>query len=844
MRPEPFLRVEAYSLEPNRPSGGGRRKWSLSDSLAEVMRVPGHCDHVEQPLRPRILTSVSPDALLALARERAAGARDPLGRSVRKDGVVAASYVASYPVSWNDVGSSWAARRRYLRWRKRTSAFLLRELGSEACVVEHRDEGYPHLHGYAPAVLVPGVTNVGEPVRFLDIGPVDPGRRARNEVRRAGGDREAQNEAAASAYRDLHHRFARDVTLEFGFVAPGMAGPGRRRVDALTYRATREALAENERLKARITELEREQIYFEKRLVREAASGRRFGGGTEGILKARSDEAVLVAGAAQSRMGDYGPVERLEPDGAVSLLPPGTPGEGRIGRSLLRSAEEARGDRAAIARLSSQVLGLRRASVSAEARLTAAEAAAAEAALAAGARNEALLAEVARRDSLIAAEMRRSRQLSDELGPLQRVGEGLRNAIGRLAAADGPEQLAQALDPVAPHASALVRGLVARAAQLASRPTREDLDAAAAERDDAARRARVAEEEARVAGERAKAARDAEDEARRDLVLLQRELRDASELADREAAARGDAEGRAARAEEARRAAEGEVARLEAAMAGQLAGARAVGLADGRRAGRGEAAAALRQELVRLEISPGADPIATAIGEIKRARAAAATAEERAGTEQVAGVKTVPAEAPAPARDNRGLDRLAAEVRSAAAEVGGAALKLRAQAPQIYARITSRAEEAGQTWYEAAAAVTPEYQGSIARRPELGRVAQELDHACAALNLLSEGVHDRARALGGFEAPARAELRRAHHELLMQVAWIPPSKPGTPAPWEVVTEALGPARVPGSTAVLQAAGPALELEGVAERDLRLRHQTRELYADVTSTSTRPPQLRK
>ncbi|MBP0447760.1 hypothetical protein J8J14_23720 [Roseomonas sp. SSH11] len=838
----PFLRVEGYSLEPSRPPVAGRRRWSLEDSLSEAMRLPGHCAHVAQPLRPRLLTEVSPWALLALVRERTAEARDPRGRSIRRDAVVAASYVASYPVPWEEVRSSWAAKRRYLRWRKRAIAFLRRELGPDACVVEHRDEGYLHLHAYAPAVLVPGTTAAGEPVLLLDVGPVDPGRRARNEVRRAGGDRAAQSEAAAAAYRDLHHRYARDVGREFGFAVTGAEGAGRRRVDAPTYRAMRDAAEANERLKDRVAELERELLRADRVEVGAAAMARRGEGSAPEPPRGGGGGGNLVARAALGRMGDRAALELLQPDGTVSQLAPGTPGGGRVGRSLLRTVEEARGDEAAIARLAGEVRALRRANEEAEARAAAAEGAAAEAARAAGAASESLLAEIARRDELLAAERERVQQAAGQVGVLRRAVEGLRSALGRLAAAEGLEDLARALEPVAPPAAVLVRSLMARVAQLAGRPTRGELDAAVAERDEAARRASAAEAAARAAEERATAAREAADEALRARARLHEQLREATETVEREAAARSAAEERAERAEEARREAELDAARRPAVSAPQLAEARAggfaLGHAAGERAGRASAEAALRGQLGALGVVAGVEPIADAVRAVEQARAAEATAEERARRAEALAAERAQVEAPGEAHHGGERAGLVAQVREAAAGVERAADALRRQAPNLRALVNSLGAGSGWTQFEAGAAAAAEYQASVGRVPGVGQAARELDAACGGLDQLSRDVQAKARELGGFDASDRAELRQLRHALLGQVAWVPPSEQGRRAPWEVLSEALGPARAPGSSAVLAAATPVSEAEGAAERDHRLRHQTRELYAETARGAAR------
>ena len=66
---------------------------------------------------------------------------------------------------------------------------------------------------------------------------------------------------------------------------------------------------------------------------------------------------------------------------------------------------------------------------------------------------------------------------------------------------------------------------------------------------------------------------------------------------------------------------------------------------------------------------------------------------------------------------------------------------------------------------------------------------------------------------------------------MSQIAWVPPAREDARAPWQVVSEALGATRAQASVAVLRAATTVPLLESAAERDHRLRHQTRKLYGE-------------
>ncbi|MBP0447784.1 hypothetical protein J8J14_23850 [Roseomonas sp. SSH11] len=841
---EQFVRVEGLALQPGKPTVAGHRTWSLADSIAEATRVPGHCPHVAQPLRPRILTSTPPEMILVTARERAASARDPRGRAVRRDGIVAASYVVSYPKDWGTVRSSRAEMRQYVQWKRKAVRFLKRELGPDASIIEHRDEGHPHLHAYAPAVLVPGETTTGKQVLFLDIGPVDPGRRARNEARRAGKDRKAQGEALVAAYRDLAYRLARDVGLEFGHTLPGVDGPGRRREDALSFRAGTEARAEIARLQERVRDLENAERKSGRLLVAAAAIARREDSNPTRLPSGEAGSRMRVAEAAHRRMGDHAPLERLQPDGAVALLPPGTPGGTRVSRGLIRTVEEARGDEAAISQLSRQVAILYAARNAAEENLAATERKAAEAEEEAKRRVDILRAEVSRKDDLLTQEKLRAERLSGQVGILQRARDQLHNLLGRVAAADGPENLARVLQPVAPQAASFVRSLMARVAELAGRPTREELDFTVAGRENAEHRARVAEEEARAAEKLVRTAREEADEARREVTRVSGLLAEERARAERKEAERKAAEERAVGADEQRQKAERHAKDMQAAAAKRLEedvkAGHERGYATGYGAGRDAVMAALRQELCGLGITAGPKPTADAMAAIKAARAAAEASEARARqAEAEVNKRKTPAEAPEAANRRAALDSLVIRMREGASRVERAAEELLTCLPQMHARIAGYANQERLSVFEAAAILARDYQRALPKSTDVLNAAYKLDRECAATNRLSLSVAEEARGLGGFDGRQREELGRLRLEVLRQIAWVPPCNEGSHAPWTVLSEALGPARAPASGAVIRAASTVPELENASERDQRLRHQSRALYATKAAGSLQP-----
>lgn len=143
-----FARAEFYSAAGGRKRGmtdvnkmqHRDKNWSAKEVASEAMRVEGNCDHVTYPREPKILFGVS--ALVAADEAEAWGktARQGNGKAYRKDAPVMAAGVLSLP---RDRLDDWKEyKREAVEWLKDHYGERLRS------VVEHLDEGHPHLHFY------------------------------------------------------------------------------------------------------------------------------------------------------------------------------------------------------------------------------------------------------------------------------------------------------------------------------------------------------------------------------------------------------------------------------------------------------------------------------------------------------------------------------------------------------------------------------------------------------------------------------------------------------------------------------------------------------------------------
>lgn len=177
--------------------------WTVADIVAEATRQPGHCEHVDQPLPPAVIEGVDPMEIPAMISADVKAARKELrgsGTRIRGDTRSLVTYVGSFPLPTALLDADPANREAYETWKRDHIAFVKAEAaaaGAEVVsVVEHLDEGFPHIHAYA----------LPRQVRGYRADAVHPGAAARTAAVAAGADpfaayREAM-EAAQNRYSE------------------------------------------------------------------------------------------------------------------------------------------------------------------------------------------------------------------------------------------------------------------------------------------------------------------------------------------------------------------------------------------------------------------------------------------------------------------------------------------------------------------------------------------------------------------------------------------------------------------------------------------------------------------
>ena len=163
-----FARIELYGVTPAKRA----KKWMCVEGITkEGARAPGNCAHVRYPKVPTLIYGISPLGVGAIAKQRAAVARDAAAKKRRCDGKVLGAIVLSYPVPRLLVENDIREMAIYRDWRDQTKNWLEVVFGRYLLsVVEHADEGYLHLHAYVVPELLPD--------HQLDWDNFHPGRKA------------------------------------------------------------------------------------------------------------------------------------------------------------------------------------------------------------------------------------------------------------------------------------------------------------------------------------------------------------------------------------------------------------------------------------------------------------------------------------------------------------------------------------------------------------------------------------------------------------------------------------------------------------------------------------------
>ena len=198
-----FIHVEAYARVGSKQKGK-EQKWSIKEIIAEAVREPEACSHVEQPAPPVHLYGVALDEVEGLANEWASTQKDAKGRKMRADGLALLAGVVSVKREDEDLWPS--VRADTLEYLKSKYGERLR------CVIEHTDEEHPHIHFYV--VPLPGEK----------FDQVHEGRRASAVAKAEGKKKGEQNLAYIEAMRCFQDEFSDEVALPNGLTRIGPRG--------------------------------------------------------------------------------------------------------------------------------------------------------------------------------------------------------------------------------------------------------------------------------------------------------------------------------------------------------------------------------------------------------------------------------------------------------------------------------------------------------------------------------------------------------------------------------------------------------------------------------------------
>jgi len=198
-----FIHIQPFSRVAGASRAGGKNAGQILD---EAARIEGNHPHVQEPHEPILLFGESIDELRNSIEKWAEQATDARGYKLRKDGHCLLGGVISMPKEYE--GEKWDAYKKdAVDWLKTKYGPALRT------VVEHTDEGHPHVHFYA----------VPEHGKQFDT--LHEGQRAAKALKNE--KKGVQNQAYKEAMRGYQDQFFRDLSVKHGM---SRIGPGRRRL--------------------------------------------------------------------------------------------------------------------------------------------------------------------------------------------------------------------------------------------------------------------------------------------------------------------------------------------------------------------------------------------------------------------------------------------------------------------------------------------------------------------------------------------------------------------------------------------------------------------------------------
>lgn len=264
-----FAHIESYSRKPN------KRGVNVRYVIAEAKREAGSCEHVENPEAPSLVYGITLDELEALHDEMANRATmtnsKGQSRKIRQDQRTLMTVVLSHPgddavPTHFDDGTPQAVAS-VEEWRERSIQWLRAKYGDDLkTVIEHTDEGHPHLHAY----ILPS----GPQMLARDY---HPGEQAKAES--MAGDKSIEaNREGDKAYRSAMREWQNDYYREVGQPC-GLAriGPGRRRLSRAEWQAeqqsqqtVRVALEQSQEITSQAKQVEESAKHEAKQIIGDA----------------------------------------------------------------------------------------------------------------------------------------------------------------------------------------------------------------------------------------------------------------------------------------------------------------------------------------------------------------------------------------------------------------------------------------------------------------------------------------------------------------------------------------------------------------------------------------------
>jgi DNA repair exonuclease SbcCD ATPase subunit len=252
-----FCHVSTFSKKGNSSSR------SSSDILNENSRVPGHCDHVDNPLPARLLYGCNPIDVIPLLDARINEAKAALkgtGKRIQSNTHSLEGAVFSHPFVPADLENS-EKKAEYSAWMKAQANFAIKEAKSRGMqvvsIVEHRDESHLHFH----VLSIPFLT-ADNP--RLDAKVCHAGHIAQRLAKDSGLGAKDQIKAyrkAMSDWQDVHYEA---VSQHHGLTR---IGPSRERLQRKAWHERKEAARQQAELLKRKAVLDIQVSNLQKTIV-------------------------------------------------------------------------------------------------------------------------------------------------------------------------------------------------------------------------------------------------------------------------------------------------------------------------------------------------------------------------------------------------------------------------------------------------------------------------------------------------------------------------------------------------------------------------------------------------